>query len=334
MSPATLLLLGALTAQASEPAGMTSQACIAATENFIALMKTDPEWLADAADRSAQMAAAHEGLRAMCDTPIEADDAAMLRCVAKASTSAGVKLCVVAAKEAQDKAPLKPIAAPAPMVMPATTAISQENCMRVQAHIFEVMRTNPEISANERRTLSGMREAFGPESDEKECKSPISSSKQELLRCQGSATTVPGLEACEVEALRQKTERLGPKLQRAMANTERLRGLLRAQQEAGEPLVGFTATPVTIPPDALAVDALPDGPGKRMLLKLEMSAVHCTYAAHTQQYNHHTEKNDGPPLPGGFALVTRCDLDGDGVAAHIGADAKNPTKLQTPPRIF
>ena len=55
---------------------------------------------------------------------------------------------------------------------------------------------------------------------------------------------------------------------------------------------------------------------------------------HYYQYNYRTKNIDGPPLPGGCALVTRCDLDSDGVAAHIGADAKNPAKQQTLARVF
>jgi hypothetical protein len=313
---------------------MDKAECLQAVDHMFPLMKTNPEWMADAADRAAQMSEAHKGFRAMCDKPTEADDAALLRCVAEATKLLGMKLCMAAAKEAQDEARSQPVAAPPPMVLPAAAAVDQETCMGVQVHIFEVMRANPQISADERRTMSGIWEAFGAEANEETCKKPISSFAQELLRCQGGTTTVPGLEACDAEAVRQKTERIGPLLQRAVSNTERLRGTLLAQQAAGEPLVAFQATPATIPPDTVAVEALPDGPGKAMLLKLGLSAVHCTYAVHTRQYNYRTQKNDGPPFPGGFALVTQCDLDGDGLPAYIGADAKSPAKQQNSPRIF
>jgi hypothetical protein len=331
-----LLLLSSLL-YASSPeaeAPMDKAECLRAADHMFGLMKTDPEWMADAGDRAAQMAEEQKSMRAMCDKPTGADDAAMLRCVAEATKLPGVKLCVAAAKEAQDEARSQPIAAPPPMILPPTAAVSQQTCLKVQVHISEVMRANPAISPDERSALSAMREAFGAEADQDSCKKPIPPSAQDLLRCQGGTTTVPGLEACEAEAVRQKTERLGPLLQRAVANTERLRSLLLAQQAAGQALIAFQATPATIPPDELAVEALPDGPGKPMLTELGLSTLHCTYAVHTHQYNYRTKNNDGPPLPGGFALVTRCDLDSDGVAAHIGADAKNPAKLQTLPRVF
>jgi hypothetical protein len=220
------------------------------------------------------------------------------------------------------------------MLQALSAPLSQAHCLKVQVHLYQVMLANPDISSKERQALKAAREAHGPESDQRACTSPIAPEAQALLRCLGITQTVPEIEACIAEAKHLQAAALSLLLDKAAANTERLRAHLLAQQAAGEPLVAFQATPATIPPDTVAVEALPDGPGKAMLLKLGLSAVHCTYAVHTRQYNYRTQKNDGPPFPGGFALVTQCDLDGDGLPAYIGADAKSPAKQQNSPRIF
>jgi len=331
MSLSALLLVGVLTASAQGADTMTSEDCIAATENFIEVMKRDPQWKG-LLQKEGQLPLMRSQAMARCAKPIEGNDLKKLQCLASANQMSDIHSCISSIAGAMSADPIPD--PPTPMELPDEAAVTQEICLKVQEHIFQVMRANPKISPQERAALTEAREAFGPESDKRACKIPISPEGQVLLRCLGTITTVPAMEACVAEARQVQQVKLGPLLKTAQANTERLRGLLLAQQAAGKPLVAFGPTPTAVGQSAVEVGSLPKGPGKAMLLKLGLSAVHCTYAVHTRQYDYRTSKNDGPPIPGGFAVVTLCDLDNDGVSVHISATAQTPAKPDTPPNVF
>jgi hypothetical protein len=301
-----LLHLGTQPARAQAPAVMSQEACLAATENFIALMQPDPSWQHHVS-KPGQIELMRSQARARCSKPIEPTDQAALECMAIASEMAQVQTCL------------------GPMLQALSAPLSQAHCLKVQVHLYQVMLANPDISSKERQALKAAREAHGPESDQRACTSPIAPEAQALLRCLGITQTVPEIEACIAEAKHLQAAALSLLLDKAAANTERLRAHLLAQQAAGEPLVALPPTPDLEPlrRGAVALESLPQSPGTQTLMLLGIKTAHCAYAVHTHA-------GDGSPIAGGFALRTTCDLDNNGIPVHFSATATTPTHRITP----
>ena len=191
MSPATLLLLGALTAQASEPAGMTSQACIAATENFIELMKNDPNWQGHVS-KAGQLPLMRKQALARCDRPLEAEDIRKLNCLGNASKMREVYACI-RGQAPEQETPVPP--PPQPIALSPDTPISSQTCLQVHAHVFQIMLSNPQINDRERKALTAGRSQGGLEAEAKAC-TDLTEDGAVLLRCLAAINTVPQMQGC------------------------------------------------------------------------------------------------------------------------------------------
>jgi len=305
-----LLALGTPPARAQAPAVMSPEACIAASENFIELMHADPGWQKHVS-KPGQIELMRSQALARCSKPIEPTDQAALECMAIASEMVQVQTCI--------ERMLKSLTAP----------LGQAHCLEVQAHLYQVMLANPDASSTERQALEAAREAHGAESDQRACTPPFAPEAQSLLRCLGTTQTLPEIEACITEAKRLQLSALGLLLDKAAANTERLRDHLLTQQAAGEPVLALPPTPDLEPlrSGAVALDSLPTSQGTLTLMLLGIENAHCSYTVHTQA-------SDGSPVEGGFTLTTTCDLDNDGVPVHFSATATTPTHRITPAGTF
>jgi hypothetical protein len=199
VSPATLLLLGALTAQASEPAGMSSQDCIAATENFIELMKNDPNWQGHVS-KPGQLPLMRKQALARCARTLEAEDIRKLNCLGNATKMREVYACI-RGQAPEQETPVPP--PPEPIALTPDGPISSQTCLKIHAHVFQILLSNPQINDRERKALQAGRSQGGLEAEAQAC-ADITEDGTVLLRCLAAINTVPGMQGC----LRQAKEAL------------------------------------------------------------------------------------------------------------------------------
>ena len=324
MIPAVLAFLVILSAHASDAPTMSKADCLAATQNFIEVMKTDPAWRAHV-EQEGMVEQLTAKSTARCDRSIEGEDLKALRCMASAHTMADVTTCMGATALIDDPGPRPE--PPPPLSLPAQSPMSQPACMAVQLHIFQVMTSNPQLSDTDRLALMRARQKHGDQSDARACQMPITMEGETMLRCLAATQTMPQMQVCIAQAREVQAAQLGPILKTAQARTERMRIHLMKQQETGREVQSMAQTPPKVGKQSVDVLGLPPSSGRDLLLELGMKSVHCTYAVQTQ--NH-----DESPISGGFQVVTHCDLDNDGIPAMIYATRDQPAYLQSRPGNF
>jgi hypothetical protein len=320
---AALPLMGQDEPEEHDAGVMSPEACIAASESFIELMKTDPAWKR-LVNKPGQVDLMRSQAETRCAKPIEPADRYALQCMARVSDMSELQRCMMPMLDEAAAASSRGQADDSPELTQ-----SKARCLKIQAHIHQVMVDDPGLSADERLKLISARERHGTQSDERACQPPFTPEGEVLLACLEAVEKMDGLTACVSEAKTAQEAKMAILLKAAQANTERLRATVKAQQDAGKALVSFTPTPTPAQLQDRAVDlnTLPPSPGTEALSRAKINTPSCAYRMSTHQ-------EDGGQLPGGFNLRTRCDLDNDGVPVVFSASASEPAHRITAPGHF